>query len=277
MNCAWKELLAILPHAFRQEVDNIGKQNLQEIRLRLDKPTELVLHNRRLLLQRVACREDIQFVVNNACRYSPWTSESATEGYITAIGGHRIGLCGDVTMKNGEIIGFRSIHSLNIRVARDITGICGELAGCKGSILILGRPGSGKTTLLRDLIRCRAARENISVVDSRGEIFPENIPFISGQRTDILWGIPKPKGIEMVIRSMSPETVAVDEITAKEDCDALVQAGWCGVKLLATVHGADKQDLLRRAVYRPLVECKLFDTLVIMRQDKSFTVERMGL
>lgn len=277
MNCAWNALLSILPQSIRQDVDRLGKEKMQEIRLRLDRAVELVLGERRVMLEKTVSKTDIQFVVNNACRYSPWTIESASQGYITAPGGHRIGLSGDVVMKNGEITGFRSIHSLNIRIARDLQGICGRLENCHGSILILGKPGSGKTTLLRDLIRCRARRENVSVVDTRGEIFPEGISFETGPRTDILWGCPKPYGIEMMIRTMCPDTVAVDEITAAGDCEALVQAGWCGVKLLATVHGSDKNDLLQRAVYRPLVESKLFDTLVIMKADKSFVVERMGL
>lgn len=79
----------------------------------------------------------------------------------------------------------------------------------------------------------------------------------------------------MLLRTMSPDVVAMDEITAKEDCDALIQAGWCGVKLLATAHAGGKNDLFSRPVYAPLAETGLFDTLIILQTDKSWTMERI--
>ena len=275
MICAWKELIGILPIHLRQEVDTLGKATAKEIRLRLGKPAGLQLPGKLLSVGRPVNAEDINFVVNAACRYSPWTAESAASGYLTAPGGHRIGICGDVVEKNGNMAGFRTIRSLNIRIARDFAGIAAPLAPLKGNILIIGRPGSGKTTLLRDLIRQRSKTENVAVVDERGELFPKGLP--TADATDIITGCKKPQGIQAVLRTMSPDTIAVDEITAAEDCDALVQAGWCGVSLLATVHGSSAHDLRNRRVYRPVVESGLFDVLVILNRDKSFRTERMTL
>lgn len=275
MICAWKELLGILPPALRQDVDTLGKAAAQEIRLRLGKPPGLVLPEKTLPIGRPVTAEELSFVVNAACRYSPWTAESAASGYITAPGGHRIGICGDVVTKGENMLGFRTIRSLNIRIARDFPGIGTPLADLKGSVLIIGRPGSGKTTLLRDLIRQRSAKENVAVVDERGELFPKGLP--TGDATDIITGCTKPQGIEAVLRTMGPDTIAVDEITADADCDALVQAGWCGVRLLATVHGSSVHDLRSRRVYRSVIESGLFDTLVILSRDKSFRTERMAL
>ncbi len=275
MNCAWKELLSILPIHLRQEVDRLGKTSAQEIRLRLQSLPVLVLPGRTLTFGKAVSGEDLHFVVNTACRYSPWTAESAACGYITAEGGHRIGICGETIEKNGVLAGYRWIRSVNIRIARDFPGIATQLAALKGNILILGRPGSGKTTLLRDLIRQRSTKENISVVDERGELFPKGI--VIGKSTDILTGCSKPKGIELLLRTMNPDVIAVDEVTAAADCDALVQVGWCGVGILATLHGSGQKDLKCRRVYRPIVESGLFDTLVVMNEDKSYTVERMIL
>ena len=81
----------------------------------------------------------------------------------------------------------------------------------------------------------------------------------------------------MVLRSMGPEWIAVDEITAAGDCDALIQAGWCGVKLLATVHASGIDDLTQRPIYRPLLQTKLFRQGIILRRDKSMRLERMVL
>ncbi len=274
MKCAWKELLGILPDRLKQETDK-HRDTLQELRLRLGKPVQLKTAKGNFTVSREVTREELSFVVNTACRYSPWTASGAAQGYITAPGGHRIGLCGEAVVQNGTMTGIRTPLSLNIRVARDFPGIAGELAGLKGSVLILGRPGSGKTTLLRDLIRQRSFQETVSVVDERGELFPPG--FDTGDAVDVLTGCPKDRGLDAVIRTMGPDTAAVDEITAEADCRALIRAGWCGVKLLATAHASGKQDLLCRPVYRPLVECKLFDHLVVLQPDKSFRTERMTL
>ena len=194
---------------------------------------------------------------------------------VTAPGGHRIGLCGEVVCKDGIVTGIREISSLCIRVARDFPGIAKRAADAPGSILILGAPGWGKTTLLRDLIRQIGEKQCVSVVDERGELFPEGLE--RGKKTDVLTGCPKSPGIDMVLRTMGPDCIAVDEITAEADARALLRAVNCGVRLLATAHGTSAADLRRRSVYRPLAESGVFQTLLILRQDKSFRAERAAL
>lgn len=277
MKCAWKELIHILPHTYRLAAERLAGECLQEIRLRLHQSPEMILKNKKITWDRLVTEEDLQFVINTASRYSPWLATSSASGYITAPGGHRIGICGEAVMKEGNVSGFRYLRSLNIRISRDFPGLCGTLGERDGSFLIIGKPGSGKTTLLRDMIRQRSLRENVSVVDERGEIFPICGGFYEGKATDIITGCPKPQGIEAVLRTMSPDTIAVDEITAEYDCQALLHAGWCGVKLLATAHASDKQDLLSRPIYAPLVRSGLFSWLVILQPDKSWHLERMEL
>ena len=274
MKCAWNSLLSLLPAWLRPEVDR-QQEHLQELRLRIQRVT-LVTDGKRLQLPKGATQEDLRYVVNSACRYSPWRSATMQQGYLATEGGHRIGLCGEVTLREGQIAGISRLTSINIRVARDFPGISRDLCRFGGSVLILGPPGSGKTTLLRDLIRQRSGQETISVVDSRGELFPAAAAFPEGEQTDILTNCPKSQGLEMVLRTMNPDCIAVDEITAAEDCNALLHAGWCGVKLLATAHAASVEDLKSRPVYAPLAQCGLFDTAVILRRDKSWRVERMG-
>ncbi len=280
MTCAWNELMGILPGWLQNAVDRQYRDSLQEIRLRLGRPAVLITGQGRAELSRRAVQEDIHHAVNLACRYSPWTASGADQCYLTAPGGHRLGLCGEAVVREGKMTGLRTVTSLNIRVARDFPGIAGGLEKHPGSILILGKPGSGKTTLLRDLIRQLSVREKVSVVDERGELFPVSgarACFQAGQAVDVLTGCAKSQGVDTVIRTMSPDTVAVDEITAPEDCEALLAAGWCGVRLLATAHAASREDLLRRAVYKPLVETGLFDTLAVLQPDKSWRTERMVL
>lgn len=275
MMCAWKELLSILPLSLRAETDLLGKEKLQELRLRINAPPELVLLGKSHWLKGKISRDDLNFIVNTASRYSPWAASTVAQGYITAPGGHRIGLCGEVVCRNGTVEGIREVHSLCIRIARDFPGIGKDAADLKGSILILGAPGWGKTTLLRDLIRQLSEKECISVVDERGELFPEGFP--PGKRSDILTGCPKSQGIEMLLRTMGPSCIAVDEITAEKDSAALLRAANCGVRLLATAHAASVQDFRRRSVYRTLIENGIFKNLLVLREDKSYSVERMAL
>ncbi len=274
MRCAWKELLDILPPWLRGEVDRLGRNDLQELRLRINAPPELVMGEKAHWLTRTIQEEDLRFIVNTASRYSPWRAATAAQGYLTAPGGHRIGICGEAVCQGGIVTGIRDIHSLCIRVARDFPGILTNLADIKGSVLILGPPGWGKTTLLRDLIRQMSESETVAVVDERGELFPEG--FIKGRKMDVLTGCPKNAGIEMLLKVMGPSCLAVDEITAKGDCAALIQAANCGVRLLATAHAASKQDFLNRSVYRPLIEENVIHTLLILRRDKSYITERMA-
>lgn len=280
MRCAWQAFINLLPVWMREQVDKQGRESLQELHLRLGLPPELVLKNGSVCLQRSVKPEDLRFCVNMASKYSPWSAQTVAHGFITAPGGHRIGLCGNAIMENGSMTGIRSFMSLCLRVARDFPGIAHKAACYQGSILIIGKPGSGKTTLLRDLIRQRSdtGTGSIAVVDEREEIFPysmNELCFPIGLRTDVLSGCGKVQGIESVLRSMGPDTIAVDEITAEEDCRALLHAGWCGVKLLATAHAGNRKDLYSRSVYRPIVDSKLFETLLIMQPDKSWQAERI--
>ena len=277
MKCAWHEFLSVLPSQMRAEVDNLGRENLEELHLRLDRPVELILGGQSHFLQMVAAPQDIQYVINTASRYSPWSASTTAQGYITAPGGHRIGICGDCVVMSGAVTGVRTATSLCMRVARAFPGI-GNRAPRTGSLLILGPPGVGKTTLLRELIRLRSDRgAAVSVVDERGELFPGGNIFDPGRRTDILSGCSKAQGVQMALRTMSPKCIAVDEITAAEDCQARLSAGWCGVELLATAQATNCADLNRRNVYRPLAQSKLFEQAIVLGRDKSWHMERMEL
>ena len=204
MKCAWQALINILPPWFAREVDRFRNNELQEIRLRLDKPPELVCAGDSHCLDRKITGEDLVFCINIASRYSPWASKSMASGYLTAQGGHRIGICGEAIVKEGGMTGIRNITSLCIRVARDFPGIGKSAAQKSGSILIIGAPGCGKTTLLRDVIREVSHNEQIAVVDERGELFPTCAGFEMGKRMDVLSGCSKREGIQILLQSGLP-------------------------------------------------------------------------
>lgn len=272
MECAWKELLAVLPSRLRSEVDQAGREDILEIRLRLDCPVELVTGKGSRWLSRQTSPDDLSFCVNAASRYSPWAAQTMAKGYLTAPGGHRIGFCGEAVVEKGTMTGIRTLTSACIRVARDFPGIAKGIP--VGSVILLGAPGWGKTALLRDLIRLRSDSGAVAVVDERGELFP--LGFSRGKRTDVLTGSGKPNGISMVIRTMSPSTVAVDEITEEADAKALLNAHGCGVALLATAHASSMEDFRSRLVYQPLIRHKVFHWAVVLHADKQWHLERMA-
>lgn len=280
MKCMWQAYINLLPHWMRQEVDKLGKETLLELRLRIGKPPQMLFPNCEHRISGNTSENDINFVINAASDYSPWTAGTVSQGFLTAEGGHRIGICGIGTINDKKMTGISRPTSLCIRVARDFEKISTGIECKSGSILLIGPPGSGKTTLLRDLIRMKSntGQGSVCVVDERQELFPmyKGQPcFEAGNCTDILSGCSKSDGVEAVLRSMNPHWIAVDEITAECDCEALLHAGWCGVDLLATAHAATLHDLRTRPVYKSLMKHNLFSTVIVLHRDKSWTMERM--
>ena len=176
MKCQWQELLNLLPPWMRQAVDTKGREDAQEIRMRLHEQPELITKNKRIFVDGVISADDISLCLNTVTRYSPWTAGTITQGFITAAGGHRIGLCGQCVYDGNEFKNISNITSLCIRVARDIEDVSGAVYQNIGSVLIIGAPGCGKTTFLRDLIRkiSDLGERTVVVVDERREIFPYN-------------------------------------------------------------------------------------------------------
>ena len=282
MICKWDGLLSILPLRMRQEVNRFGADELTELRLRLGQLPNLVMRNRTTQISGTVTKEDIQFVMNSATKFSPWTADTLAKGFISVPGGHRIGVCGQAIRHQGRISGIRDPGSLCIRVARDFPGLAAPLKEVSGSLLIIGPPGSGKTTLLRDLIRQRSDADagSVGVVDERCELFPAingSWCYPMGKNTDVLSGCGKQEGIEILLRTMSPRLIAVDEVSSEEDCMALGKAGWCGVKLIATAHAENRDELFQRPLYRPITSGRLFDRLLCLDRNQSWHMERMYL
>lgn len=274
-----KEILDILPLEYRDNLEKLAEnKKIEEIRLRCGRRLSYVENmEERPLSTGLITAEQLDLILARSCDFSLHSvQEQLSRGFLTLAGGHRVGLCGTVVKEEGKITHIKEISSISIRIAGENLGIGEEILPFLmdeqnfSNTLILAPPGEGKTTLLRDVIRCISDGRGISplrvgVVDQRSELASllHGTPrFDLGERTDILDACDKREGMMMLLRSMNPQVLAVDEITESEDVEALRQAIGCGVKLLATAHGKDVSDLKRRPVYRKIQEELIFQKVV---------------
>jgi stage III sporulation protein AA len=228
--------------------------------------------------------------------------EELRRGFITIPGGHRVGLAGRTLLENGRVRTIRDVSSFNIRVAREVFGVSKDIlpymidpVGRRvHNTLIISPPQQGKTTLLRDLARTLSSGDRTSlqgltrglkvgIVDERSEIAAsvKGVPrFNLGPRTDVLDGCPKAEGMMMMIRSLSPELIVVDEIGRPEDAEALHEALHGGISVIATAHGYGMSDIKLRPVLRELISERLFNRYVVLSlrkgSERSFQIYDEG-
>ena len=288
---------AVLPNRLRKAALSLTERQkaaAEEIRLRAGRPMTVLLRTEELMLEPVVDPVELETLCDLATEFSRYAAaETIREGFVPVRGGFRVGLCGTAVMKNGVNTNLKDLSSAVIRVARERKGVGEEVVtrlfrdGAFQSTLLLSPPGGGKTTLLRDLVRClsdgtaQTPPLRVSLIDERGEVavmYRGEPQMDIGSRTDVLDACPKALGIPIVLRSMNPQVIAVDEITARGDLRAAVMAAGCGVGLLATIHAADTQELLHRPLYRELLAEGVFRQAVCIAagpDGRTYRVEEL--
>lgn len=275
-----------------------GLNEIEEIRLRINQPLLIRTGKSEFFLTpsgQNGLREHAYIVkkddliealerMTNSSLYA--AEEELRNGFLTLPGGHRVGITGETLVEHGTIRTLRNISALNTRIANEqnskLTSFLPSLLDRQRfcHTLLVSPPRAGKTTLLRQLVKSLSdgiaeislAGQTVGVVDERSEIAGmwQGIPsFDLGCRTDILDRCPKAQGISMLIRSMSPAVIAVDELGSPDDATAVRDAVRCGVRILATAHAGSLEELTQRAYMRDLLQDNTFERIVVLSRSKG--------
>jgi stage III sporulation protein AA len=292
---------AILPVTLKHIVQSLPKdvkEGLEEIRIRKHRPLEMLTRQGHVfvnaqshIVQHVTqaympSAEDCKCILELLTHHSLYSYEAQIkQGYITVAGGHRIGLAGRTLVESGQVTMIRDVGSFNIRIARDVKGVSLEvipylLDRTTSQLriyhtLVLSLPGRGKTTLLRDIARQLSSGSKCSssfkvgVVDERSEIaacVKGSPSFELGSRIDVMDACPKAEGMMMMIRSMSPDVLIVDEIGKPADVRAIQEARYAGISVIASAHAHDLQDASRSPILKELFELGVFERYIVIQR-----------
>ncbi len=257
---------------------------VREIRLKAERPIVIKLRDSDFILEYKVLQSEILNIVEKLCENSIYAYKNQIcEGFITVQGGHRVGITGTCVIENGKIINVKYISSLNFRVAREVIGCSNKILSNILDIenktvfntIIVSPPAKGKTTMLRDIVRqvsngikeINFVGKTIGLVDERGEIaacyrgVPQNDV---GVRTDVIENVSKDVGMKMLIRSMSPDVIACDEIGNNDDIEAIKYAFFSGVKGIFTAHGKNMNDLRSNVKIYDLIENKQIEKIIFL-------------
>ncbi len=267
---------------------------IEEIRIRLNRPIVLKIGQELMIISYTINSEEMEEIFEKICENSIYSYKNEIcEGYITIKGGHRIGLTGTAVIDE-KIKNINYISSLNIRIAREKIGSSKNLIehiididnNTIYNTLIISPPGCGKTTILRDIIRnlsngikqLNFSAKTVGIVDERGEIASvyKGIPQKDiGIMSDVMSNLPKSIGMRMLIRSMSPQIIACDEIGNDEDIHVINIAVCSGVKGIFTAHASNIKETMQNPQLNKLIKNNLIDKIIQLNKNNKGKIDKI--
>ena len=289
-------IINILPQSIRRCMYSINLDEAQEIRLiqgqnvYIRYPDGDYYITQKGILSRdgkngiVITKKHIDETMERVTKSSLYSvKDEIQKGYITIGGGHRIGIAGTGVIDKGRVEFIKNISSLNIRIATEVRGsattIMGDiLSDGIQNTLVISPPGCGKTTLLRDVVRSLSDEGYlVSVADERREICAmcDGVsPFDIGGHTTVMESCPKAYAMTTLLRAMSPDVIVTDELGDEEDVRAVSKLINSGVAVIASAHGRDIKQLMRKKTFRRLLP--MFDlAIVLSKRNGVGTIERI--
>lgn len=276
--------------AFLKSLPESVKHDIQEVRLRINRPVALYGAGKMRYLTKggklttfcngcdvyIISASEINATFQNICNYSVYSRQNEIRsGFVTMQGGHRAGICGTAVYDDDgiTITNIRDISSINIRISRQITGVSDELLSridlLSGGLLLCGVPASGKTTILRDMALrlTNTYGKKVAVVDERGELAGTSRGVMQNDlgQSDVLDGYRKGEGILHAIRCLSPEIIICDEVGNSEDIAAVSEGLNAGVSLAVSVHCSSKSDFKKRKQAMELLNTGAFKHVVFLK------------
>lgn len=245
---------------------------LEEVRIYAGRPVELMITGRKKTSSLVMESDAMARLLGALSGYALYRFErEMAEGYIPLPGGHRAGVCGEMTRQEDGTWRMNTVSSICLRIARNVKDASRPLRsllfdknGRARRVLLLGAPGCGKTTVLRDAALYMAAYIHVAVVDERGELFAQGEEIPEGCSLDVMHGVDKARACAMLIRSMAPQAIVCDELGREADAEAMLDAARCGVGVLASAHADGLEDLLARPVLRRLFDAGAFERFALL-------------
>ncbi len=288
-------ILKCLPTQLAKLILEHNIQKLEEIRIRANKPVILKLGQVEIVLSYTITTNEIIGILQNICNNSIYTYQNQIcNGFITLPGGNRVGIAGNVVIKDGQVSNISYIYSLNFRISHQINGASDNVLkyvldtenNTIFNTLIVSPPGAGKTTMIRDLAKRISNGINeinfrgldVSIIDERGEIaaMTKGITFNDvGIRTDVLDNVPKSIGIRMAVRSMAPKVIIADEIGNKDDVNIINYAICSGVKCIFTAHGSNMEDLLKNNEINKIINLQLFSKIIFLDEKQKGKIKNV--
>ena len=255
-----------------------SRRPCEEIRLRAGGVCTVRVGERESRLSSRVGSDELYAILTSLCHGSVFAYRDTLErGYVTMETGVRVGVVGEVSYDGGRCSPPFGIGSVVFRIPGGECSFGEELfykwCDVGGGLLVISPPAGGKTTALGSLaehIGGKLGRRTV-IVDERCEMDRERY---FGGCVDVLRGYRRREGIEIAVRTMSPEVLICDEIFTAEDSAALLAAAGAGITVLASAHGESVEGVMARDAVASLVNRGVFSSVaVISRRGADFTYE----